>query len=211
MIQFLRGNTTAVDETTRTITARWYSGATVERFDWWTGEEWRLKFDMSKSAVSLDRFNGGAPLLRDHMPFLDDQVGRVEKAWIEDGAGLATVRFSDREDVTPLWNDIKSGIVTSVSMGASVRQTRDITQKGDKIKTLLAIDWEPMELSIVAVPADSKAQFMLANEDPEMIREFLRWRKEIRAAAESPKPAQPDDSIRRNLEREKLRYAYLIA
>ena len=209
MIQYLRGNTTKIDEATRTITARWYSGATVERFNWWTGEEWKLKFDMSKSAVSLDRFNGGAPLLRDHMPFLEDQVGRVEKAWIEDGEGLATVRFSDRDDVTPLWNDIKAGIVTGVSMGATVRQTKDISEKGDKVKTLLAIDWEPMELSIVAVPADANAQFMLSQEDPEMIREFLRWRKEIRAAAETPAPAQPD--IRRNLEREKLRYAYLLA
>lgn len=209
MIQYLRGTTTAVEEATRTITARWYSGATVERFNWWTGEEWKLKFDMSKSAVSLDRFNGGAPLLRDHMPFLEEQVGRVEKAWIENGEGMATVRFSDRDDVTPLWNDIKAGIVTGVSMGATVRQTKDISEKGDKIKTLLAIDWEPMELSIVAVPADANAQFMLSQEDPEMIREFLRWRKEIRAAAETPAPAQPD--IRRNLEREKLRYAYLLA
>lgn len=209
MIEYLRGNTTKIDEATRTITARWYSGATVERSNFWTGEQWKLRFDMSSVAAKLDRFNGGAPLLRDHMPFLEEQVGRVERAWIEHGEGMATVRFSERDDVTPLWNDIKAGIVTGVSMGATVRQTKDVSEKGDKIKTLLAVDWEPFELSIVAVPADANAQFMLSHQDPELIREFMAWRNEMKAKAEKPAPTTPD--IRRNLERERLRFAYALA
>ena len=48
------------------------------------------------------------------------QIGVVEKAWLSDGKGYATVRFSEREDVTPIWKDIQSGIIQNVSMGASI-------------------------------------------------------------------------------------------
>lgn len=207
MIEFLRGvaEPKTIEDATRTLQARWYSGAAVRRYDWWNDEEWMLQFSMEKGAYDLKRFNDGAPLLKDHMPFLDEQVGAVKRAWVEGGEGLAEIQFSAREEIAPLWQDVKSGIVKGVSMGVSIRQTKDITKKGE-IKTLLAIDWEPMELSIVAIPADSRAQF-LAFESREQFQQYQgRFKQPPAKELSATAAAGADDSARRRIEIERLRF-----
>ena len=72
------------------------------------------------------RLNGGAPLLNTHGAWdLRDVIGVVERAWIaregEALVGRATVRFSDRADVEPIWRDVAAGIVRNVSVGYAVR------------------------------------------------------------------------------------------
>ncbi|MGH0031731.1 MAG: prohead protease/major capsid protein fusion protein [Myxococcota bacterium] len=147
-----------VDAEARTVQLRFYTGAYVRRYSWEHGSI-ELAFEMKPSAVRMGRLNSGAPLLNSHADWdLSDVIGVVENASIKGGEGIATVRFSDREEVEPIFRDVQNGIIRNVSMGAVVHQMKEVTKKGDCIKKFLAIDWEPMELSFVAVGADAGAQ-----------------------------------------------------
>lgn len=143
----------------RTVKLTWYSGAPVLRFNYWDGETYELAFSMEPSAIRMGRITSGAPLLNSHNNYdLAGVIGVVEAAAIEGGKGVATVRFSPREDVEPIYQDVRGGIIRNVSMGAVIHQMKEVTEKGDSIKRFLAIDWEPMEVSLVPIGADPGAQ-----------------------------------------------------
>ena len=119
--------------------------------------EYYRSLEISEKAIRLERFMQGAPVLDNHGD--NDSVARtlgsVHRVWVENGKLLATLKISkitkeDREIV----EKIKLGIITSVSVGAEIHQQRNVTGKTDKITHIMATDWEPYEVSLVAVPAD---------------------------------------------------------
>jgi hypothetical protein len=135
----------------------WYSGAAVERSD--LAGPYTLEFDMRPEAVRLDRLNAGAPVLAAHQSDdLDAVIGVVERAWIDGGRGLAQVRFSRRPDVDPIWQDIQDGIIRNVSMGVLIHKREEVTDQAGGRK-YRAVDWEPVEISVVPVGADAGAGF----------------------------------------------------
>lgn len=141
----------------RTIELVWYTGARVQRYNWWTDESYDLEFAMDEKSCDLSRLNNGAPVIDSHdTTELSKILGVVEKAWIKDGQGHALVRFSTRPDVEPIWNDVKNGIIRNVSMGAAVT-TYEITKQEGKSDLWRAIEWQPMEISLCAVQADQGA------------------------------------------------------
>lgn len=151
----------SVNDEKRTIDAVFYSGAQVARMDWWTGEKSMLQFSLDPAHIRMGRLNSGAPVLNCHSAWsLSDVFGVVEKAWLEAGKGMATLRFSDREEVEPVWRDVKNKILRNVSMGAAVHKLKDVTPDESKVKHFLAVDWEPMEISAVPIGADPGAGFL---------------------------------------------------
>lgn len=144
----------------RTFEVQFYSGATVPRVDLWTGERYDLTFSMAPGAVDLSRFKAGAPLLLDHEASIENTVGVVEDAWIEADKAYATVRLSQREGVASVLADIESGITRNVSMGAASLEERITMDSKTKRKHVLVTKWMPMELSLVAIPADQRAQIL---------------------------------------------------
>lgn len=150
---------------TRTIELTWSTGARGRRASWFDGD-WYEELDMSNSAVRLDRLNSGAALLNNHQSSdLSNILGVVERAWIENGEGRARVRFSERPDVDPIWNDVASGIIRNVSVGYQVHRWSEPIRGADgEPPTYRALDWEPMELSLVGINFDAKAQ--TRNTDP---------------------------------------------
>lgn len=147
----------------RTITCVAYSGAKVPRYDWRSGEEYDLTLSTKPDAIRMGRMESGAPVLDAHSSYsTGDVFGVVEKCWMEKGKLMATVRFSTRAEVDPVWDDVRNGILRNWSIGLWIHQTKDMTEKGDKRRSILAIDWEPFELSLVPIPADSRAQSMSA-------------------------------------------------
>ncbi|MEY3083210.1 MAG: hypothetical protein RJA94_3195 [Pseudomonadota bacterium] len=153
---------TAMAET-RTIEVVWSTGASVRRRDPWSGRSYEEVLSLDPSHVDLTRLNGGAPLLNTHGAFdLEDVIGVVERAWIAREAGSyvgrATVRFSDRADVEPIWQDVKGGIIRNVSVGYAVR-AYEIREEEGTIPVWTAVDWQPLELSAVPVGADGAAGF----------------------------------------------------
>ncbi len=151
-----------LNEKARTVGLRFSTGAKVKRYPW-LGEPYFLQFSMDPGHGRLDRLNNGAPLLKVHNNWsLESVLGVVEpgSARIENGVGLATVRFSERADVEPIWQDVKNKILRNVSMGVIPHKLKDVTPEDSKEKHYLATDWEPVELSAVPVPADPGAQFL---------------------------------------------------
>lgn len=148
---------------TRTVELTWTTGATVRRFDFMDGP-YLEELSVTPESVRMDRLNGGAPLLANHNAYsLDAVIGVVERAWIEGGEGRATVRFSERADVDPIIADVKAGILRNISVGYQVHNYEvDKPKERGGMPTYRATDWEPMELSIVTVPADASAQIRSA-------------------------------------------------
>jgi HK97 family phage major capsid protein len=103
-------------------------------------------------SVILDRLNKGGPLLVDHSP--GDQVGVIEKAYLgNDRRGRALVRFGRSTKADEIFNDVVDGIRQNVSVGYKVHEIKQ--QKSDSDASILVTRWEPIEISLVSIPADN--------------------------------------------------------
>ena len=145
------------DKAQRTIDVVFTAGSDVDRRDWWTGERWVESLEITPEAMDLTRLNAGAPVLNAHGAYdLGDVIGVVERAWIEKGKGMASLRLSARDDVAPIAADIEAGVLRNISVGYVVSEWRETDEKGVKRRT--ATRWQPMEISFVPIPADPAAQ-----------------------------------------------------
>lgn len=136
-----------------------YSGATVERYDMFSGELRRLRFDMD--SADLSDLKAGAPVLDGHRQNETEYViGVVESARRADDGFHAVLRFSNREDVNGLWQDIRDGILRNVSMGVQIGELVLESRPGAAVKQYLARDWKPYEISVVPIGADPNAKIL---------------------------------------------------
>jgi hypothetical protein len=147
----------SVDAVSRTATLLWTTGGAVKRYDYLRDRNYIEELSMEPGHVRMDRLQSGkAPLLNNHGTYdLSDVLGVVEQAIGTE----AVVRFSDRQDVEPIFQDVKNRILRNVSVGYAVYQREMIppaTTDDDWVYRV--IDWEPFELSIVTVPADAGAE-----------------------------------------------------
>ena len=139
----------SMDEDKRTVELAFSSEEPVER---WFGSE---ILDHSREAADLSRLNSRAALLVNHDP--DQHVGVVENARIdEDRRGRATVRFGRSERATEIFNDVRDGIRPLVSFGYRIMETKEErSDDKDSDPVVRVTRWQPMEISIVSVPADN--------------------------------------------------------
>lgn len=99
-------------------------------------------------AVDLTRLNSGAaPLLWNHDE--NQLLGIVERAWIEDGRGRAKVRWGTSPEAEAKRREVAAGVIRNVSVGYSV-----VDGDMDDAGAYVASRWEPVEISLVSVPAD---------------------------------------------------------
>ena len=151
------------DDESCTVDCTFYSGATVPRVDYWTGEPYDLTLSLDPADIRLDRLNNGAPVCDNHEidGSVMNQLGVVQRAWI-DGTARATLQISPRPELAGLRADIKAGIIRNVSMGTWIYTKQETTPKGQDRKQFTAVDWEPYEISLTPVPADPGAVLMSA-------------------------------------------------
>lgn len=144
-----------VDTDSRTVELSFSSETPYGR---WFGDE-ILCHD--EECINLERFNNGlGTALFNHDR--DAVVGHVEKAWIEDNRGKALVRFDTDEQSETIFQKVQSGTLQGVSVGYSIKRyevldEKDSVSSNGRFKgpdTYVVTDWEPLEISIVAVPAD---------------------------------------------------------
>jgi phage major head subunit gpT-like protein len=191
----------SIDDSARTVELVWSTGASVRRRDPWTGRAYDEVLSLDPAHVDLSRLNSGAPLLNTHGAYdLEDVLGVVEAAWIDTRSGTpvgrARVRFSEREDVAPIWADVRAGIIRNVSVGYAVR-TYEITEEEGRIPVWRAVDWQPMELSAVPVGADAAAGFRAsshAQASPTLPCELIRRSVPAAAPPEEKDPPMTDTS-----------------
>jgi len=142
----------------RTVEVVWTTGASVRRYDFWSDETYDEELEISAAAIDMARFStGAAPVLDSHATRgLENQLGVVERAWIDGNVGKATLRLSQREEVAGIVADIAAGIIRNISVGYSVQQYQ-ITRSPGQVAVYRAVRWTPSELSFVTVPADPGA------------------------------------------------------
>lgn len=136
-----------IDAEKRTIELAFSSDIEVEM-----GRFTLERLSHAANAVNLKRLNEGAPLLFNHDP--NKVIGKVENARIDaDGKGRAVVRFSRSRAADEVWQDVQDGILSNVSVGYRVKDTR-LVEERDGMDVYETTSWEPFEISIVSVPAD---------------------------------------------------------
>lgn len=138
----------AIDETARTVTLSFSSEAPVNRY---FGTE---ILDHSPSSIRLGRIAAGSgPLLLNHDQ--DEQIGVIDSVEIgADRIGRAVVRFSRSDEAQEIFQDVIDGIRSNVSVGYIVHKLV-MQESTDTTEIYRATDWEPIEISLVAIPADS--------------------------------------------------------
>lgn len=175
----------------RTVEVVWTTGAQVKRASWSRGD-YIEELSLAPGHVRLERLNNGAPLLDAHDSFsLRSQIGVVERAWLNGSEGRALVRFSRRDDVEPIFQDVRDGIYRSISVGYRTHKTeRDETGVTPVER---AVDWEPYELSLVPIPADAGAQ--VRSEEPPATQPSEQERSMTLPAngVQAPEPTQDEN------------------
>lgn len=150
-----------INDTERTLDVVFSTGAAVLRTDYWSGKQYREVLSMEPAHVRLDRLNAAGPVLDTHSAWsVTQMLGAVEpgSARVEKGKGIATIRFSKRDEVTPIWQDIKDKIIRALSTGYATYKAIEEQPKDGAIATRTATDWEPYEISMVPMPADLGAK-----------------------------------------------------
>ncbi|SDI55642.1 Mu-like prophage major head subunit gpT [Pseudomonas abietaniphila] len=185
----------SVDIDARTVELTWTTGAKGRRWSWDVGS-YMEELDVSDGAVRLDRLNNGAPLLDTHNQYqLSAVLAVVERAWLEGGEGHALVRFSKREDADVVFKDVVDGILRNISVGYAVHRYEVVEEEDDKLPTYRAVDWEPLELSLVPIGFDDGAKVRSAKTPAEYEGQRFKTIFEVREASEpSEKPAAVPDT-----------------
>lgn len=143
-----------VDTDSRTVELSFSSETPYGR---WFGDE-ILCHD--EECINLERFNNGlGTVLFNHDR--DAVVGHIEKVWLEDNRGKALVRFDTDEQSETIFQKVQSGTLQGVSVGYSINRYEVLEDEDTKSTNgrftgpaYVVTDWEPLEISIVSVPAD---------------------------------------------------------
>lgn len=163
----IRSSSFNTDENTVDIV--FTTGATVRRWSWSEGA-YDEELVVEPGSVRLERLNLGAPFLNTHSDYdLGDVIGSVVpgSARIEKGRGVCTVLLSRRADVAGIVQDIRDGVIRNISAGYRYHKIEKTDgQDGDPAHWRV-VDWEPLEISAVPIPADPGAQ---VRSDPERDR-----------------------------------------
>lgn len=143
-----------VDTDSRTVELSFSSETPYGR---WFGDE-ILCHD--EECINLERFNNGlGTVLFNHDR--DAVVGHIEKVWLEDNRGKALVRFDTDEQSETIFQKVQSGTLQGVSVGYAINRYEVLEDEDTKSTNgrftgpaYVVTDWEPLEISIVSVPAD---------------------------------------------------------
>lgn len=180
----------AIDAAARTVQLAFSSEAEVER---WFGFE-ILSHD--PDAVVTTRLSDGAALLLEHDR--DRQIGIVESVSIgADRRGRAVVRFGKGALAEEVFQDVMDGIRRHVSVGYRIHAAKLIEERDDGDVWRIT-KWEPIEISIVSVPADHSVGVGRAMDVdktpgllPEKRHEIMKENNTQAAPAETASDKQP--------------------
>ncbi|GAA4419914.1 phage major capsid protein [Acidovorax lacteus] len=137
----------AVQAESRTVELAFASEEPYER---WFGIE---VLDCAPGSIRMARLMNGAPLLFNHD--YDRLIGVVESISIDsDRVCRAKVRFARTEDAEEAFALVQDGILRHVSVGYRIHAMQ-LQEERDGVETYRVTDWEPLEISMVSVPADA--------------------------------------------------------
>lgn len=128
-----------------------------EPYERWFGTEILCHDD---GCINLDRFNNGLGVAL----FNHDRsavIGHIDKAWIEGNRGKAIVRFDEDDESEKIYQKVLKGTLQGVSVGYDIGLYEELIDSDSKSSNgrftgpaYVITYWEPLEISIVSVPAD---------------------------------------------------------
>jgi HK97 family phage major capsid protein/HK97 family phage prohead protease len=182
-------NRAGIDTEKRTVRVQFSSEEPVQR---WFGEE---ILDHAQGSVDLSRANAGCAVLLEHDTY--QRIGITSSAEITGNkTGEAVIRFSKSAKGEEAFQEVQDGTLRWVSVGYRINRMK---QEGDvdpenpeDLAVYRATSWEPMEISLVAIPADTTARVLGRgenNDEREITIENFNQRKNM--PENTPAPAAP--------------------
>lgn len=115
--------------------------------------------DHKEGACNLARLSSVGVLLFNHD--VDKVLGKVLRAWVENGRGMAEVEFDSDEEAERIYQKVQSGTLKTTSVRCSVESWEAVPE--GKVSNdgrfqgpcRIARQWTPVEISLVSVPADA--------------------------------------------------------
>jgi len=156
LIRRLEFRADTLNDETRTVELSFSSEEPYERF---FGTE---ILDHDPKSVRMDRLKNSGPLLFNHDA--DKHIGRVVEAGIKDGKGYAKIKFSKSTLGSEKMQDVEDGILKEVSVGYRIHEMQ-LEKTADDKEVYRVTDWEPLEISLVTIPADTKVGIGRAGEN----------------------------------------------
>ena len=83
------------------------------------------RLSLDPTAVDLSRLIGASVLDAHRQTAVRDVLGTVRDAHVDGRQGAATLQFSARQEVEPIWQDVLAGILRHVSVGYTVERWHD--------------------------------------------------------------------------------------
>ena len=146
----------AIDGAEREFNLSFSSEHPVRR---WFGTEVLLH---GEENVDLRRLRSMGAMLVNHDP--NQIAGPIREAFLDTDAkngrrGRARVRFDDDAEAEKSLKKVRSGSLSGVSVGYIIHNFRELQEgeewEGWKGPVFLATKWEPVEISLTPIPADS--------------------------------------------------------
>lgn len=115
--------------------------------------------DHANGAVDLGRLNESGVLLFNHD--VNQVLGKVLRAWVENGKGYAEVEFDADADAEKIFGKVQSGTLKTTSVRYRVDAWEEV--KAGAVSSdgrfqgpcMIARKWGALEISIASVPADA--------------------------------------------------------
>ena len=164
----------------RTVEVIFTTGARVVRRPFFD-EPFIEELGLKKGEVRMGRLQNKAPFLDTHgfgeKRGVRNVLGVVEAAeLIPDKEGRAIIRFSKRDEVEDIFRDVEDGILVNVSIGFDIHKMEKVGEDNG-MSVFRAVDWEPIEISLVPAGADPDAQ-VRSKDAPTTECEIIEKRKE---------------------------------
>lgn len=183
----------SLNEETRTVDVVWTTGERVKR-----GQAYE-ELSLAPEHIRLQRLADGAPVLDSHNGWSTSSVvGAVDRVSLEGNRGIATLRFAEGDERSDgIWRKIQQGVLRSVSVGYRIHRLEQRDEPADDgLPVFRATDWEPMEISVVPIGADSGASVRSDGAETNVCELVLaeRTRSMADPTATAPAPVNPSPS-----------------
>lgn len=146
------------------------AGHRIRRYHYLAGKVVDEVFSFEPGHVRTGRLSKGLPLLYNHSTWdHEDLLGKVEEITFGPSQGMrGTARFSQREDerIKGIKVDVRDNILDGASLGTQVYAYQITMREGD-FDEWLAIDHEPLEVSLTPIQADPDSRTQSKDQKPE--------------------------------------------
>ncbi len=137
----------------RTLSVSFSSDEPYLRSSWFE-EPWLEVLGHNEDEIDLTRMNNGATVHYNHSRTREDRLGGVLSASTDGHRGTAEIQLSERDSINDIWDDVLAGLIRNTSVGYKIHE-KVLTKKNDDGPDEYRVTkWEPVELSLVDIPAD---------------------------------------------------------